>query len=149
MPGRLFYYPLTLVVSRRHLNPVKQPLLFVYGTLRAGYDGPMAKWLAAAASHVGLATARGRLYRVRDYPGFVRCPSALVVGDLFQLPDDPAVLDRLDEHEECAAHFPQPHEYRRERLTALSENGPVDAWAYVYSWDVSDLELIESGDFLR
>lgn len=124
-------------------------LLFVYGTLRAGFDGPMAKWLASVASHVGPATAQGRLYHVEDYPGFVHCPSGLVVGDLFLLPDDPAVLDRLDEHEECAAHFPAPHEYCRERLTVLSESGPVDAWTYVYSWDVSGLELIESGDFLR
>ena len=149
MPGRLFYCLLHLADGTALLQLMDQQLLFVYGTLRAGFAGPMAKWLASVARHAGPATARGRLYRVQDYPGFVPCPTSLVVGDLFLLPTDPAVLDRLDEHEECSAHFPAPHEYRRQRLIVQSESGPAQAWVYVYSRDVGRLELIESGDFLR
>ena len=149
MPGRLFYCLLHLADGTALLQLMDQQLLFVYGTLRAGFDGLMAKWLASVARHAGPATARGRLYRVQDYPGFVPCPTSLVVGDLFLLPTDPAVLDRLDEHEECSAHFPAPHEYRRQRLIVQSESGPAQAWVYVYSRDVGRLELIESGDFLR
>ena len=149
MPGRLFYCLLHLADGTALFQLMDQQSLFVYGTLRAGFDGLMAKWLASVACHAGPATARGRLYRVQDYPGFVPCPTAFVVGDLFLLPKDPAVLDRLDEHEECAAHFPRPHEYRRERLIVQSESGPAQAWVYVYNRDVAGLELIESGDFLR
>lgn len=124
------------------------PHLFVYGTLRPGYDGAMARWLCGVAHHVGPALARGSLYWVADYPGFVAGPDGDVMGDLFALPDPDATLARLDEHEECSDHFPAPHEYRRERLIVSMREGPVEAWTYVYAWDVAGLERIASGDYL-
>ncbi len=127
---------------------LKEPLLFVYGTLRPGCDEPMARWLGDAARPVGPAVAQGALYRVAAYPGFVPGVTGGVTGDLFALPDPEAVLAALDDYEECAAHFPQPHEYRRERLIVLGEHGPVEAWTYIYNRDVVGLERIESGDFL-
>lgn len=127
---------------------VTDPLLFVYGTLRPGFDGPMADWLKAAARHIGAAEVPGRLYRVDDYPAFVADGSGTVRGDLFALPDAEAILAILDEHEECAAHFPEPHEYRRERLIVQGQDGPVEAWTYIYNWGVAALARIESGDFL-
>ena len=125
-----------------------QQLLFVYGTLRPGCNDPMAAWLMSVARHAGRANARGRLFRVQHYPGFVPCPSGIVAGDLFLLSGDPAVLDRLDVYEECSPDYPAPHEYRRERLIVESDNGPAEAWVYVYQWNVDGLDLIESGDFL-
>lgn len=122
--------------------------LFVYGTLRPGFDGPMAVWLRSVAPVIGPATARGALYRVERYPGFVPGDDSAVTGDLFALPDPVAVLARLDEYEECAAHFPVPHEYRRGLVTVMAANGPVEAWTYIYARDVAGLERIASGDFL-
>ncbi|WP_197707392.1 MULTISPECIES: gamma-glutamylcyclotransferase family protein [Sphingobium] len=125
-----------------------EPCLFVYGTLRPGFDGPMADWLKGVACHVGGATAQGWLYRVDGYPAFVPGGSGMVKGDLFLLPDAAAILAVLDEHEECADHFPSPHEYRRARLTVRGGDGPIEVWTYIYNRDVSALERIESGDFL-
>ncbi|WP_176591992.1 gamma-glutamylcyclotransferase family protein [Sphingobium sp. EM0848] len=127
---------------------MSEPLLFVYGTLRPGFDGPVAGWLKQAARHVGGAVALGTLYQVADYPAFVPGGNGDVLGDLFALPDAAAILAVLDEHEECTDRFPQPHEYRRERLTVLGADGPVEAWTYVYGWDIDGLTRIESGDFL-
>lgn len=123
-------------------------LLFVYGTLRPGHDGAMARWLAAHAAHLGAATARGRIYRIADYPGFVPGKAGWVRGDLFALADAPAAFAILDEHEECSDRFPQPHEYRRVRLMVTGVAGPVDAWTYVYARDVTGLAQIAGGDFL-
>lgn len=108
----------------------------------------MAAWLASVAQHAGVASASGALYRIDYYPGFVPGPDGIVTGDLFLLPDAGAVLSVLDEHEECAAHFPQPHEYRRERISVGTTTGPAEAWTYVYARDVTGLERIASGDFL-
>lgn len=72
----------------------------------------------------------------------------MVVGDLFHLPDATAILTTLDEYEECAAHFPAPHEYRRERVRVQTAEGGVEAWAYVYARDVAALKRIAGGDFL-
>lgn len=127
---------------------VSDPFLFVYGTLRPGFDGPMADWLKDVARPMGGAFAWGALYRVDTYPAFVPGGSGKVRGDLFGLPDATAILAVLDEHEECAGHFPEPHEYRRERLIVQGENGPVEAWTYIYNRDVGALARIESGDFL-
>lgn len=123
-------------------------LLFVYGSLRPGFDGPMARWLRGVAPLVGRATARGALYRIESYPGFVPSYEGVVTGDLFTLPDPAALLAQLDEYEECAAHFPKPHEYRRALVTVLGADGPVEAWTYIYARDVAGLERIAGGDFL-
>lgn len=123
-------------------------LLFVYGTLRPGFDEPTARWLRSVAPVLGRATARGALYRVDTYPGFVPGDEGVVTGDLFALPDPSATLARLDEYEECAAHFRQPHEYRRALVTVEGPDGPMEAWTYIYMRDVAGLERIAGGDFL-
>ena len=127
---------------------MSQALLFVYGSLRPGFDGEMARWLASVARFECAALASGALYRVDYYPGFVPGPDRIVTGELFLLPDAGAMLSVLDEHEECTAHFPQPHEFRRERIKVRSAAGLTDAWTYVFARDVTGLERIASGDFL-
>ncbi|QGP79295.1 gamma-glutamylcyclotransferase family protein [Sphingobium sp. CAP-1] len=122
--------------------------LFVYGTLRAGFDDPMARCLRSAARLIGPARARGALYRVAAYPGFVPGGEDWVTGDLFALTDAAATLAWLDDYEECAPHFPHPHEYRRARLTVAGPDGPVDAWTYIYARAVAGLDRIDGGDFL-
>lgn len=122
-------------------------LLFVYGTLRVGFDGAMALWLRQAARYLGKGSAEGALYRVAHYPGFVPEPGRRVIGDLFDLPDPVAMLARLDAYEECSADFAAPHEYRRMLLSVSTANGPVEAWIYVYARDVSALTRVPGGDF--
>lgn len=124
-------------------------LLFVYGTLRVGFDGPMALWLRGVARAVGQGHLTGHLYRIDDYPGFVPGEGDRVTGDLFALPDPATILARLDDYEQCSGLWPQPHEYRRERLMVTTSDGPVWAWTYIYAHDTSGLPVIEGGDFLR
>ncbi|MBZ9647361.1 gamma-glutamylcyclotransferase [Sphingobium sp. 3R8] len=130
-------------------DPAVEPVhLFVYGTLRATFDGQMARWLRQVARLVGPATVGGALCRVADYPGLVTGPTGRVQGDLFALTDAAAILAVLDDYEECAAHHPQPHEYRREAMTVQAADGPVEAWAYLYTRDTAGLPPIADGDFL-
>lgn len=123
-------------------------LLFVYGTLRIGFDGPMARWLRGVAQAAGQGQLVGRLYRVGDYPGFVPGEEGRVTGDLFALPDPARILAGLDDYEQCSDRWPQPHEYRRERVVVTTLDGPVEAWTYIYARDTSGLPLIAGGDFL-
>lgn len=134
--------------AQKFLGHSLSSLLFVYGTLRQAHAGPVAAWLRSVAQPVGPAIAAGTLYRIDDYPGFVPDGRGEVVGDLFALPDAPMILARLDHYEECTAHFFEPHEYRRERLTVRTAGGPVEAWTYVYAHPTAGLPRIESGDFL-
>ncbi|HEX7740908.1 MAG TPA: gamma-glutamylcyclotransferase, partial [Sphingobium sp.] len=54
--------------NRELFLSVSGALLFVYGSLRPGYGGEHAEWLARVARHVGRATVRGALYRIDYYP---------------------------------------------------------------------------------
>lgn len=83
-----------------------------------------------------------------DYPAFLPGPEGQVIGDLFALTDAETTLAWLDAYEECAATYPEPHEYRREKLSVRGPDGPIVAWAYVYALPVTDLPLIAGGDFL-
>lgn len=127
---------------------MSEDCLFVYGTLRPGFDGDMAVRLRAVARHVGPASAAGALYLVDDYPAFLPGTKGRVAGDLFVLDDPASALAWLDDYEQCTPDWPQPHEYRRERLWVDRPDGRVEAWTYVYAWDMAGLKRIEGGDFL-
>ncbi|MDO7836500.1 gamma-glutamylcyclotransferase family protein [Sphingobium sp. HBC34] len=127
---------------------MSEAALFVYGTLRAGFDSSMARRLRAEARLIGPARAQGLLYRITHYPGFVPGGDAWVMGDLFALADAATTLAWLDEYEECAPHFPPPHEYRRVRTSVAGPHGPVLAWTYAYARAVDGLARIDGGDFL-
>jgi len=126
-------------------------LLFVYGTLMRGYDHPMARLLAANAEFLGEASCRGRLYKVKHYPGLVASDEAsdVVFGELYRLRAAEDLLREFDMYEACGENFPQPTQYVRRRLPVTLVGGSVsEAWTYLYNWPVAQLARIESGRFL-
>ena len=125
--------------------------LFVYGTLMRGFDHPMAKLLSRNADFIGEASCRGRLYRVKHYPGLVLSddPADLVFGELYRLRQRDAMLREFDMYEACGEGFAQPTEYLRKTLQVALEDGAAsEAWTYVYNWPVTNLPRIASGRFL-
>jgi gamma-glutamylcyclotransferase (GGCT)/AIG2-like uncharacterized protein YtfP len=126
--------------------------LFVYGTLMRGFDHPMARLLSANADFLGPATCRGRLYRVKHYPGLVLSddPADLVFGELYRLRQRDAMLREFDMYEACGEGFAQPTEYLRKMLQVALEDGAAsEAWTYVYNWPVTNFPRIASGRFLE
>jgi gamma-glutamylcyclotransferase (GGCT)/AIG2-like uncharacterized protein YtfP len=127
-------------------------LLFVYGTLMRGYAHPMARLLSANADFLGPASCRGRLYKVKHYPGLVLSDDAADVayGELYRLRAVDDLLREFDMYEACGAGFPEPTQYLRQTLpVTLSDGGTREAWTYVYNWPVAHLSRIESGRFLQ
>ena len=125
--------------------------LFVYGTLMRGYVHPMAKLLSANADFLGEASCRGRLYRVKHYPGLVLSDDVgeIVHGELYRLRAVEAMLREFDMYEACGEGFPEPTQYVRQMLqVALADGSASEAWTYIYNWPVTNLTLIESGRFL-
>ncbi len=126
--------------------------LFVYGTLMRGYVHPMAKLLSANADFLGPASCRGRLYRVKHYPGLVLSDDAneIVHGELYRLRDPEALLREFDMYEACGEGFPEPTQYVRQMFSVtLADGSASEAWTYIYNWPVAKLTLIESGRFLQ
>jgi len=126
--------------------------LFVYGTLMRGFDHPMSHLLSRSAAFAGAAQCRGRLYRVKHYPGMVLSDQAddIVHGELYRMHVPPVLLPELDEYEGCGPGFAQPTAYLRQLLPITLADGTVsDAWTYVYNWPVVETTRIASGRFLE
>jgi len=127
-------------------------LLFVYGTLMRRYEHPMARLLSANADFLGEASCRGRLYKVKHYPGLVLSDDAadIVYGELYRLRAVDDLLREFDMYEACGEGFPEPTQYVRGMLPVTLPDGSVrEAWTYIYNWPVADLTWIESGRFLK
>lgn len=113
----------------------------------------MGVWLAEHARWASTARARGLLYALEGYPGFIPDQAGeWISGDLFVIPPGEAgqeLLAALDDYEECSPRFPYPHEYRRIMLEVDTDDGTLAAWTYIYNWPVIERAKIRGGDFLR
>jgi gamma-glutamylcyclotransferase (GGCT)/AIG2-like uncharacterized protein YtfP len=133
-------------------HPMNSDRLFVYGTLMRGFDHPMAKLLSRSADFIGEARCRGRLYRVKHYPGLVLSDDAsdVVFGELYQLRQPIELLREFDMYEACGEGFAEPTEYVRQMLPVTLGDGALsEAWTYLYNWPVAHLPRIASGRFLE
>ncbi|HEY4835579.1 MAG TPA: gamma-glutamylcyclotransferase family protein [Bradyrhizobium sp.] len=129
-----------------------QDHLFVCGTLKRGFDHPMAQLLAANADFLGEARCRGRLYLIKHYPGLLLSddPADIVFGEVFRLRERDALLRELDMYEACGEGFAEPTEYIRQMLPVTREDGAAsEAWTYIYNWPVTGLPRIASGRFME
>jgi len=127
-------------------------LLFVYGTLRRGFPGAMARWLAHQGRYLGQGWCEGRLFDRGAYPVMVAPNQAgnRVYGDVYLLSRPKTALSRLDRYEGCGRSARPPGEYRRMRVGITLEGGQqVEAWAYRYRYPVNGLRVVTEGDYLR
>ena len=113
--------------------------LFVYGTLRSGFDNPYARMLRNEADLVGSAVVRGSIFSIAAYPGYRREPEGIVHGELWRLREPEKTFASLDDYE-----GPQ---YSRVRVRL--ESPPGEAWIYLYAGEVAADRRIPSGDFLK
>jgi len=128
------------------------PYLFVYGTLRPAAGTEWSRFLTRVSTFVGLGRAAGALFFLDGYPGMTACEEddAWVIGEVVHLNEPCASLPLLDAYEGCGPGDPLPHEFERQIVTAVLENGSsVESWAYVYALETQGKARITSGDFLR
>jgi gamma-glutamylcyclotransferase (GGCT)/AIG2-like uncharacterized protein YtfP len=129
----------------------RDSLLFVYGTLRAFVDIPMARQLRRCARHVGAARAPGRLYDLGRYPGVTAARSKCewVTGDLYRLRSPRSLFRVLDRYEAGEAGRERPRFVRVRIEVTLARGRRTVAWIYVYGLPVRASARIRSGDYAR
>lgn len=127
--------------------------LFVYGSLRQALDGSLHALLNNQVVFIGTAHLPGKLYLVDNYPGLITTPAFSgfeVQGEVYRLKQPDKLLKSLDQYEECASQFPQPHEYKRlTKCVTLSDGRRLTCWVYVYNSPTSGLKHISGGDYLN
>jgi gamma-glutamylcyclotransferase (GGCT)/AIG2-like uncharacterized protein YtfP len=83
--------------------------LFSYGTLLPQHAPREIASTVRRLRRVGQGLVRGRLYDLGDYPGAVLTRNGpLIRGLVFELPEDPEVLERLDQYENLTGRVPRP-----------------------------------------
>jgi gamma-glutamylcyclotransferase (GGCT)/AIG2-like uncharacterized protein YtfP len=126
--------------------------LFACGTLRTELAPPELSGLMKRLRSVGHGTVGGRLYDFGAYPGAVvnAASPERIVGEVFELPDDPALLAALDEYEGIVPGDPASSLFVRTRVqAALASQERLECWMYVYNRDPAGAPLVAGGDYLK
>jgi gamma-glutamylcyclotransferase (GGCT)/AIG2-like uncharacterized protein YtfP len=111
-------------------------LLFAYGTLMRGF--PLHRLLESRAEYVGRSQVAARLFDLGGYPGAVRDPTGVVLGELYRIAT-PALWTALD-----SAEGPQ---YHREEVAVQMPDGGVAAACIYWYRGVHRGVAIPGGDY--
>ncbi|MDX2042969.1 MAG: acetylornithine/succinylornithine family transaminase [Acidobacteriota bacterium] len=115
--------------------------IFVYGTLRPAMAPPEMKHIVGRWKPVGSGTVLGQLLDLGDYTGAVldANTSSRIVGEAFEMPNDPAMLAELDEYEGFEPDEPETSLFCRVKTEVkLASGGNQSCWMYVYNHGAVD-----------
>ncbi len=127
--------------------------LFVYGSLRSGFQSPAYEYISRYFTLVGEGKVRGRLYDLGEYPA--ACPTdddAWIVGELYHIKDERELdwaLAQLDDYEGVKPDFEQEQHYYRDQAIVQLEHALTPAWIYWFRGDVTGKPVVPSGDMLQ
>jgi gamma-glutamylcyclotransferase (GGCT)/AIG2-like uncharacterized protein YtfP len=128
-------------------------LLFVYGSLRSGFQHDAYQYMAQYFTLLGNATVKGKLYDKGEYP--VAIPATddkFITGELYVInseADFSYPIGQLDDYEGVIAEEGQTPLYKRETTAIYYNNTVVNAWIYWYNGSVQSLPQVASGDILQ
>ena len=125
--------------------------LFVYGSLRSGFQSPAYEYISRYFNLVGEAKVQGALVDLGPYPAAVPLnDDHFIVGELYRIKNENEfswALGQLDDYEGLNVEYDELPLYRREIVPVfLNDQPPVAAWTYWYNGDVSGKPIIPSGD---
>jgi len=126
--------------------------LFTYGTLLPEHAPTEIASVVEQLRKVGSGAVRGRLYDLGEYPGAVLDPSSSkkISGAVFQLPDDPAVLAKLDAYEGFQPRTRRSSLFVRTLCPVTMRNGRrLRCWIYVYNRKPTAAPVIVNGRYPR
>ncbi|MGB9609812.1 MAG: gamma-glutamylcyclotransferase family protein [Bryobacteraceae bacterium] len=119
--------------------PAPAGRLFLYGTLKRGFDNPWSRRLWSEAVFVGRGTVRGRLYDFGPYPALVETDEddAAVHGEVAALRRS-GLLSDLDSYE-------GPQFARMLRPVRIEDGAALDAWVYVFRGSLGRARVVAGG----
>lgn len=117
--------------------------LFVYGTLRNGYDLKLRNRVSRELEYVGKAKVEASLYDLGKYPGAIKGEQkSEVIGDVFIITNPEKVLNVLDKYE--GKKFD-----RKLQKVKLRSGKSISAWIYWYNQTPEPKRRIHYKDYLN
>jgi gamma-glutamylcyclotransferase (GGCT)/AIG2-like uncharacterized protein YtfP len=125
--------------------------MFVYGTLLPRLAPPEIEPTVRRLRRVGQGTIRGRLFDFGEYPAAVLTRNGPTIkGLVFEVPNDPEVLNRLDEFEGFDPAKPKSSLFVRKRRRAEMQDGTkIFCWVYAYNGSVKEARPVATGDYSK
>ncbi len=127
--------------------------LFVYGSLRSGFNHPAYAYISPYFVLVGSAKVKGKLYDLGAYPAAIPTDEeSYILGELYQLKEQEDFSWAIAQVDDYEGVNPEPGEtamYKREMTSVYMQDKIISAWIYWYNLDVSGKPLINSGDVLE
>lgn len=121
--------------------------LFVYGTLMQEFAPPEIVETVKNLKFVSEGFVYGSLYDLGEYPAVILGDSDKIFGQIFELPDDEEILRKLDEYEGVYPNNRKKSLFLRKKTIAYSGNKKLQSWIYEYNQDLSNVPIIESGNY--
>jgi gamma-glutamylcyclotransferase (GGCT)/AIG2-like uncharacterized protein YtfP len=128
--------------------------LFVYGSLRSGFQHPAFKYISEYFEFVSKATIKGLLADMGEYPAATPTTNDLrIIGELYTIKNKDEfawAFAQLDDYEGVHAdEGEEPLFIRSTGEVLLENNSTTTAWVYWYNRSVDGYPVIESGDVLE
>ena len=147
---RRTFSPLEYLYTMTQPSPYQ---LFVYGSLRSGFQSPAYEYISRYFTLVGEARVKGKLYDLGEFPAARPAEEeAYIVGELY-VAKNPNEMDwalaQLDDYEGVNASYDEESHYYREITQVYYQDQQVPAWIYWYKGDVSGRPVVASGDMLQ
>ncbi|HEY6503515.1 MAG TPA: gamma-glutamylcyclotransferase family protein [Chitinophagaceae bacterium] len=127
--------------------------LFVYGSLRSGFQSPAYEYISRFFTLTGDAKVRGKLFDMGSYPAAVPTTDDIfIAGELYIIKDESEfswAIGQLDDYEGVNVESDEVQLYRRELSDVIVGDQKITAWMYWYNQDVSGRPEIVSGDVIE
>lgn len=127
--------------------------IFVYGSLRSGFQSPAYEYISRFFTLVGNAKVKGKLLDMGTYPaGVPTDEERYIVGELYQIKhrnEFSWAMGQLDDYEGVNAEEEHERVYARSVTDVIAGDMTLQAWIYWYHGDTSGRPVIESGDMLQ
>lgn len=131
----------------------KNRFLFVYGSLRSGFNSDAYQYISRYFTLIDNAKVKGVLYDLGDYPAALPADKDFfITGELYYLKNEEEynwAMEQLDDYEGLHVEAGERPLYRRDIVTVYARDNEVMAWVYWYNNDIEGKPRIESGDVLE
>lgn len=129
------------------------PYLFVYGSLRMGFQNEAYKYISEYFEFVCHAKSKGILYDAGTYPVAKPCNTDnYIIGELYKI-KKPELFDwaitQLDDYEGLNPESDEPQFYERTICNVITDKEIIPAHVYWYSGDVSTMPVLPVADVMQ